>query len=564
MASVARLASLVLVVAACGSESAVQPDASPDATADAPIGCTAPTGDFHVQVLAHGDGIEDRYYWMHVPASYSCVTPSPLLVDFHGTASDMPEEAYQTPALIAFSDAYGVIVVRPRSRSSLVGSTSIYRWDQNAGDLPRNMTYARNLVADLEHRYAIDPARVYASGFSSGSNMAAQFLSDAQSPFKGLAPIAGGHWSSPALPDLASGPYMYISTGYRDYLWPTAKDLIGGLSAAHERADHLCISHTGGGHDLYAWHFAELWQFLDEHTCPAGTGTVSAPWDVSTLPGGTDVNALALSGTTLVAAGADGKTWKHTAQGWASDLARGDADYTALCFGPTRAFVGGDDRAAFGTATTWSAGSGFPDYGMLGGGWANAATCRADDSIVVVGYWSAALSSAGGTWSQFHEPTMFSGIESQIAGIGTAPGGATVAVGYYDYVGRTASGQTTSVQIDHPNPAHAEWWNAVAATPGGAFWVVGDNGSIIASTDDGQTWTAQVSNTTENLYAVSFFDANHGAAVGRRGAVVVTSDGGATWTPRPLGKDVYLGAVHVDATTVWIAGEGGLVATSPR
>jgi hypothetical protein len=28
--------------------------------------------------------------------------------------------------------------------------------------------------------------------------------------------------------------------------------------------------------------------------------------------------------------------------------------------------------------------------------------------------------------------------------------------------------------------------------------------------------------------------------------------------------DVYLGAVLVDASTVWIAGEGGIVATSPR
>ena len=32
----------------------------------------------------------------------------------------------------------------------------------------------------------------------------------------------------------------------------------------------------------------------------------------------------------------------------------------------------------------------------------------------------------------------------------------------------------------------------------------------------------------------------------------------------PLGKDAYLGAVFVDAATITIAGEDGLVATSPR
>ena len=108
-----------------------------------------------------------------------------------------------------------------------------------------------------------------------------------------------------------------------------------------------------------------------------------------------------------------------------------------------------------------------------------------------------------------------------------------------------------------------EWWNGVAATSQ-AIWVVGDGGRVMTSNDDGQTWRSQPSGTQENLYAVSFADAQNGAAVGRRGTVIVTADGGAHWTGRPLGLDTYLGAVHVDASTIWIAGEGGLVASSPR
>jgi poly(3-hydroxybutyrate) depolymerase len=185
--------------------------------------CTnAASGTMHSQALTTGDGVEDRQYWLHVPASYDCNTPMPLLVDFHGTAGDVPEEAYQTEALVAFSDANGVIVARPRSRSATVGGQSVYRWDQNTGDLPRNVTFAKNLVTDLAARYAIDPARVYASGFSSGSNMVAQFLGDSTSPFTGLAPIAGGLWTQKALPSLAGGPRIYAATGYRDYLWPAA------------------------------------------------------------------------------------------------------------------------------------------------------------------------------------------------------------------------------------------------------------------------------------------------------------------------------------------------------
>src|SRR5262245_13510961 len=264
----------------CGGTSANhEPDAAPPDAACV----TATTGTLHSQVLANGDGIEDRYYWLHVPASYDCHTAMPLLVDFHGTASEMPEEAYQTEELTAFSERENVIVARPRSRSGARMDYVIYRWDQNPGDLPRNRTFARRLVDEIEQRYTIDPARVYASGFSSGSNMSAQFLLDPASPFRGLAPIAGGRWTQEPLPTLANGPRIYMSPGYRDYLWPTARKLITELAAAGLPDDRLLVSHTGGGHDLYAWHFDELWRFLDRGERPA-PGTIAAPWTATTLP----------------------------------------------------------------------------------------------------------------------------------------------------------------------------------------------------------------------------------------------------------------------------------------
>ncbi|HEY5925681.1 MAG TPA: YCF48-related protein [Kofleriaceae bacterium] len=534
-----------------------EPDAAPTDSA-----CAVATGTLRDQVLANGDGVEDRYYWLHVPSSYDCTTALPLLVDFHGTASDKPEEAYQTDALIAFAERENVIVARPRSRSAAFLGFQIYRWDQNAGDLARNRTFAKLVVDELELRYAIDPARVYASGFSSGSNMTAQFLVDATSPFRGLAPIAGGRWTQEPLPALANGPRVYMSTGYRDYLWPTARTLIAQLATAGLPDDRLYVSRTGGGHDLYAWHFDEAWRFLDRGERP-GAGAIAAPWTATTLPSPADVNAFALDGSTLVAAGARGRTWRRdSTSAWSLELDRGNADYTALCFGPSdRSFVGGSYTGVLRTSGTWGGDVTLPDYGMLGRGWVNGAACRDDGSIVVVGYWSAALTSNGTSWSQFHMPSTF-GVEHQSAGVAQAPSGATVAVGYYDFIGVAAQGSVTTTDVAHGAPT--EWWNAVAALAGGRFWVVGDAGQIRVSTNGGASWQSQASGTSENLYAVHFADAMHGAAVGRRGTVIVTADGGAHWTARPLGKDVYLGAVFVDATTVTIAGEAGLVATSPR
>src|SRR5688572_5977147 len=95
-----RIAITLGLVAAC-----TEPD-------DGPLmpECTsAETGTLRSQTLASGDGVEDRQYWLHVPASYDCSKPLALLVDFHGTAANVPEEAYQTEALVAFADANRVI-----------------------------------------------------------------------------------------------------------------------------------------------------------------------------------------------------------------------------------------------------------------------------------------------------------------------------------------------------------------------------------------------------------------------------------------------------------------------
>src|SRR4051794_29681719 len=101
-----RWIALVVVAACTDPSNPAMPDAPPPTTCER-------SGTLHGQSTVV-DG-ETRYYWLHVPASYRCEAAMPLLVDFHGTAGGAaPEEAYQTDALIAFSEAHGVIVARPR------------------------------------------------------------------------------------------------------------------------------------------------------------------------------------------------------------------------------------------------------------------------------------------------------------------------------------------------------------------------------------------------------------------------------------------------------------------
>ena len=59
--------------------------------------------------------------------------------------------------------------------------------------------------------------------------------------------------------------------------------------------------------------------------------------------------------------------------------------------------------------------------------------------------------------------------------------------------------------------------------------VVGTGGTILRTIDGGKSWTPQISGTNSNLHSVSFIDANDGAVVGDNGTILLTKDGGTNW-----------------------------------
>ncbi len=59
---------------------------------------------------------------------------------------------------------------------------------------------------------------------------------------------------------------------------------------------------------------------------------------------------------------------------------------------------------------------------------------------------------------------------------------------------------------------------------------VGDSGKIFRTFDNGQTWSAQISGISENLYGVYFYNASTGHTVGQNGKILRTQNGGSLWT----------------------------------
>jgi photosystem II stability/assembly factor-like uncharacterized protein len=94
-------------------------------------------------------------------------------------------------------------------------------------------------------------------------------------------------------------------------------------------------------------------------------------------------------------------------------------------------------------------------------------------------------------------------------------------------------------------------------------WVVGEFGTIMASTDGGRTWTQQHSPVESTLFGVNFVDAQRGWAVGIDSVILRTTDGGATWTAQesPITQRSFYD-VFVQGKVGWIAGDAGTMLKS--
>ena len=548
----------MLLLASCGDpDPATPPDAADDTPDAPPVACTGPRGTHHEQTLSSGG--EQRFYFIHVPDDYDCAAGAPLWLDFHGTAGEpRPEEAYGLDAAVAAADREHVIFVRPRSRSSLQGGARIYRWDQNPGDIPRNLSYVEDLVASLEAAYHLD-GRILVSGFSSGANMAGHYLDPAQLPVAGIATIGGGFWDVDAATLSRIPAHVYTTTGWRDYM-VMYFDQMRELLAANAGPEVWFDRQSDTGHELYGWHFDELLAWLLRGERPPA-GVLAAGWTRETVPGDRAILATRPHDTELLAVGSGGAVWRRAAGGtWTAlpDLptpARAHA--TDLCVNGNVVYASAQLALyrSNNAGTSWIRMPAVPEIGQqnFGTSYLNSVDCGPGRSLLGGGWWTGVESSDGSTWAGapmialYHAP-------AGVAAVTRSAAGTALAVGYYDYVGRRgASGGFTAIAL--PDAA-SSWLNASATGGSGRWWVVGDHGSIYASTDDGRHWARQPAPIQHDLYAVAFRDATTGVAAGAHGSAILTIDGGATWTDISTGLDVFFGDVR------WV--DGGVLVTGER
>lgn len=90
--------------------------------------------------------------------------------------------------------------------------------------------------------------------------------------------------------------------------------------------------------------------------------------------------------------------------------------------------------------------------------------------------------------------------------------------------------------------------------------IVGNDGTVLRSSDQGQTWTTIVSGVSDHLLSVWLVNAKVGFACGENGALIKTTDGGVTWSALNSGVSVTLRSVHFfDKRNGFAVGDSGTV-----
>jgi len=90
--------------------------------------------------------------------------------------------------------------------------------------------------------------------------------------------------------------------------------------------------------------------------------------------------------------------------------------------------------------------------------------------------------------------------------------------------------------------------------------VVGANGTILKTTDGGETWWQKPSGTTENLRKVQFPTPDIGYAVAAGDTFIKTTDGGETWLPIDVGSNCYFHSFScVDENLIFATCSGNLI-----
>lgn len=132
---------------------------------------------------------EQREWRILVPSTYTQSKVIPLVLDFHGTSSS-PNNQAGLSAFELLGEREGFMVVTPAAKYIPEGGRVTWNVDKHDSGVD-DVAFIRQLIAHLKQHYSIDPARVYATGFSGGARMSSRIACDLTDTIAAIGPVAG-------------------------------------------------------------------------------------------------------------------------------------------------------------------------------------------------------------------------------------------------------------------------------------------------------------------------------------------------------------------------------------
>ena len=184
--------------------------------------------------LSSGD--RPRSYRLFVPGNAARSRALPLVLDLHGTGGDAATRAKHS-GFEALAAREGFAVATLQAEDS--------RWNVPVATWRADdVRYVADVIDDIAGRTCIDPARVYATGFSGGGRMASLLGCRLNDRIAAIAPVGGLRWPGPCpgravpvltLHGLADGTNPYEGHGDRGAEWvESVPEALAGW-AAHNR-----------------------------------------------------------------------------------------------------------------------------------------------------------------------------------------------------------------------------------------------------------------------------------------------------------------------------------------
>jgi polyhydroxybutyrate depolymerase len=236
-------------------------------------------------------GGAQREYVLDVPDSVQPRIPAPLLLDFHGFGHS-GAGVWNVSGFRNLSTRAGFITAYPEGlpvRLRIHGEEAERPgWEMFTVDGNRDLAFTRALLDDLERRYCIDRARIFATGFSNGAFFSALLGCALSDRIAAVAPVSGGPLRVVCAP--GRGVPILIQHGRQDPLIPvdwarTARDdwLKVDQCAADKKAtdgpscERWSSCRSGAVVEyceedfVHTWPpqaTARVWEFLQQHPLP--------------------------------------------------------------------------------------------------------------------------------------------------------------------------------------------------------------------------------------------------------------------------------------------------------